>query len=607
MSEMLPASGAKLAQPNGLYLLFIVEMWERFSYYGMRALLVLYLIAGVYATKLPGGGEVNFVTATQATVTTTDGKTFEGEVSRVVDEVDAAAQAKDGNAAKPVRTLVLVTKAADGSSQNTKIPVSTIQAATVTGEGNAGPGWSKQDANTLYGWYTGLAYLLPILGGLIADKFIGTHRSMIVGGLLIAAGHIVLAISGMGRMDLGPSGQALFIGGLALIVIGTGHFKPCVSVMVGQLYGLDDPRRDGGFTLFYMGINIGAFICAFVCGTLGEKVGWHWGFGSAAVGMLMGLGIYMYFRQRYLQGIGMPPEGKPNTSGYFLAGGFALAALVGLLFAGGFFGGLSKAIGTAMSTTAGAWGIPIVILVAIGLMIAWLLSLQAKEDRGTVATILVFIAFNTFFWMAFEQAGSSLNLFAEENTNRMLFGWEVPTSWFQSINAFCVFMTAPLFAALWSRLGAKGRDPKQATKIGLGLLFLGMGYVFMVFGAKYASTGVRVSMFWLVATYVLHTLGELCLSPTGLAFVTKAAPVRFVSLLMGIWFLSSFLAGVLGGYLAATTDAIEQGTMSLPWYPWFRLGGQADYYLLFVIVSGAMGTVALVSSGFFSRILKDKA
>ena len=598
MQSHLPSRSVQLRQPRGLYLLFIVEMWERFSYYGMRALLVLYLIAGAYSLKLPDGTQISFATSSNVELETLDGTKMKGTVTRVYNDT------KNGIA---VPTLLLKSNEANGDSINSNVPLASIRTAQTLGRGNPGLGWTKESANTLYGWYTGLAFLLPIVGGLIADKFIGTHRSMVVGGLLIALGHITLACAGIGAMDQALSGQAVFIAGLALIVIGTGHFKPCVSVMVGQLYSPDDPRRDGGFTIFYMGINIGAFLCAFVCGTLGEQVGWHWGFGSAAVGMLLGLGIYLKFRQRYLQGIGLPPAGRSNTSAYFLIGGVVLAAFVGLIYHAGFFGALENGVRSAMSNPIGAWGIPIGLLLVTAILIGWLLIIQQPCDRGTIASVLVFIAFNTFFWMAFEQAGSSLNLFAEDNTSRMIGSWEVPTSWFQSINAFCVFMLAPIFAAVWLRLGARGRDPKQATKIGLGLLLLGVGYVFMVFGAQFASTGVRVSMLWLVATYFFHTLGELCLSPTGLAFVTKAAPVKFVSLLMGIWFLSSFLAGVLGGYLAATTEAIEQGTISLPWYSWFRLGGQADYYLLFVIVSVVLGLVALATSPFFSRVLKEKA
>ena len=591
------ASGARLAQPPGLFLLFIVEMWERFSYYGMRALLVLYLIAGAYSLKLPDGSAVEFATSSEVVVATASGE-VKGTVTRVFDDEKSGAK---------VPTLLLKVAGKDGGSENRNIPLAEIRGATVGGGANPGPGWSKESANTLYGWYTGLAYLLPIVGGLIADRFIGTHRSMIVGGLLIALGHLTLAAAGIGGNDASLGGQSIFITGLALIVIGTGHFKPCVSVMVGQLYGRDDPRRDGGFTIFYMGINIGAFICAFVCGTLGEKMGWHWGFGSAAVGMLLGLAIYMKFRERFLHGIGLPPAGRGHESGWFLAGGVVLAALVGLLFHGGFFGALEAGMDSAMSGPVGSWAIPVAMIVATLLMAGWLLSMQEPADRGTVASILVFIAFNTVFWIAFEQAGSSLNLFAEDNTNRVIGTWEVPTSWFQSINAACVILLAPLFAGLWSWLGRRGRDPKQATKIGLALLLIAAGYLFMVFGARLASTGVRVSMFWLTATYVVHTFGELCISPTGLGWVTKAAPARFVSLLMGIWFLSSFLAGVLGGKLAAITDKIEQGTIELPWYGIGRLGGQADYYLLFVIASGALGVVALATSPFFARVLRDKA
>src|SRR5215470_16676758 len=225
-----------LGHPGGLFLLFLVEMWERFSYYGMRGLLVLYL-------------------------------------------VQSAAAVPDA-----------------------------------TGLVNPGRGWSRADASLLYGWYTGLAYLLPIAGGLLADRFLGTHRSMLVGGLLIALGHTVLAVSGLGDLARSHLGMSVFVLGLALIVIGTGHFKPCVSVMVGQLYPQDDPRRDGAFTIFYMGINLGAFLSAFVCGTLGESVGWHWGFGSAAVGMLAGLALYVTFRDRLLGHIGEPPPGRPNLT-----------------------------------------------------------------------------------------------------------------------------------------------------------------------------------------------------------------------------------------------------------------------------------------------------
>src|SRR5687768_13921900 len=234
-----------LGHPPGLFLLFLVEMWERFSYYGMRGLLVLYLVTSATAE-------------------------------------------------------------------------------------NPGRGWTKEAAANLYGWYTGMAYLLPVFGGLIADKLIGAHRSMLVGGLVITLGHVALAFSGIGAPAHSHAGMSIFVFGLVLIVVGTGHFKPNVSVMVGSLYPPDDPRRDGAFTIFYMGINLGAFICAFVCGTLGEKVGWHWGFGSAAVGMLVGLALYVAARPALLKDVGLPPPGKPNYSPLFVAGALVLAAVMAL-------------------------------------------------------------------------------------------------------------------------------------------------------------------------------------------------------------------------------------------------------------------------------------
>src|SRR4051812_34381653 len=254
-----PAERTFFGHPRGLFLLFLVEMWERFSYYGMRGLLVLYLV-------------------------------------------------------------------------------------TPTTDRNPGPGWSKEDAANLYGWYTGVAYLLPVFGGIIADKLIGAHRSMLVGGLAIALGHVALAASGLGALGHTHAGMSAFVFGLVLIVIGTGHFKPNVSVMVGALYRPGDPRRDGAFTIFYMGINLGAFICAFVCGTLGEKVGWHWGFGAAAVGMLLGLALYVPMRPRLLHDVGDAPPGKPNYAPLFAVAAVLASAVVALLFHYDAFGAMARVV-----------------------------------------------------------------------------------------------------------------------------------------------------------------------------------------------------------------------------------------------------------------------
>ena len=491
-----------LGHPAGLFLLFLVEMWERFSYYGMRGLLVLYLVQSAHPTP------------------------------------DAS------------------------------------------GFFNPGRGWSQTEASVLYGWYTGLAYLLPIAGGWIADNLLGTHQSMVVGGSLIALGHLVLAVSGIGSLAHSHAGMSVFVFGLALIVIGTGHFKPCVSVMVGDLYARADPRRDGAFTIFYMGINLGAFLSAFVCGTLGERVGWHWGFGSAAIGMVAGLLLYVSMRERLLGEIGLAPRERSNVSVPLALAGIASAAA----FAAFYHTGL---LARLVSLNAGRMAGFVLAALALAWTIRFVMAL-APQERGPTATIFVYMLFNAVFWLAFEQAGSSLNLFTDTRTNRMLGTFEIPTTWFQSVNAGLIFILAPLFAVIWSALGRRGRDPGQPLKIALGLFFLALGYVFMVWaGMIAAAPGAKASMWFLLATYFWHTVGELCLSPTGLSYVTMAAPTRFVSLLMGIWFISTFMANLGGGIVASNVEAVERGEIALPWH----FGGQADFFMLFVVSAFVAGSL----------------
>jgi POT family proton-dependent oligopeptide transporter len=509
-----------LGHPAGLFLLFLVEMWERFSYYGMRGLLVLYLVHPAAA-----------------------------------------------------------------------------------GFANPGRGWSRADASLLYGWYTGLAYLLPIAGGIVADRLLGTHRSMVVGGLLIALGHAVLAVSGLGELARTDLGMSVFVLGLALIVIGTGHFKPCVSVMVGQLYPAGDGRRDGAFTIFYMGINLGAFLSAFVCGTLGERVGWHWGFGSAAVGMLAGLVLYLALRPRWLAGIGLPPAGKPNLAAATLVTGLVLATLFALLYHAGALGAAGRLLGDIAVGLGGVWVGPVVLVVAAVAGAGWFVARQAPGPRGPTATNVGFMQLNAVFWLAFEQAGSSLNLFTDMHTDRRLDGFTVPTTWFQSVNAGLILLLSPLFAALWSWLARRNRDPRQAVKIALGLAFLAFGYLFMVWAGLIARDGAALApMILVVATYFWHTVGELCLSPTGLSYVTRAAPARWASLLMGVWFVSSFIANLAGGLVAAQVEAIERGTIALPWH----LGGQADFFLLFVVAAGAAAALMLLLAPLMNRLAPDR-
>jgi len=520
------AEAARLRQPTGLFLLFVVEMWERFSYYGMRALLVLYLTTPMLGMKDKAPGF------------------------------------------------------------------------------NPGRGWQEGHANLLYGWYTGLAYLLPILGGLIADRFLGTHRSMVIGGVTIALGHIMLAVSGIGDWAHNAVGMGVFIFGLALIITGTGYFKPCVSVMVGQLYKKDDPRRDGGFTIFYMGINLGAFLCAFVCGTLGEKVGWHWGFGSAAVGMLAGLCCYLLGRPTFLHDIGLPPAGRDRLTVPLVSflGAAGLAATAAVAYGRVDFTPLQAAWHRFMAVSPDmSWLVPGALLAVVVIAVAWFVAIQKPGEKGPTACIFIFVIFNAFFWLAFEQAGSTLNLFARDRTDRLILGWQMPASWFQSVNPLLIIVLAPLFAMLWSRLGKRGLDPSQPIKISLGLLLLGAGYIFMVFGARSSDTGLKVGMYWLLATYTLHTFGELCLSPTGLSFVTKTAPLRFVSLLMGVWFLSNFVANLGGGIVASYVEKVERGELFKP-----ILGGRADFFLVFVVSSVAGGLVILLLTPLLKRMLHGR-
>jgi POT family proton-dependent oligopeptide transporter len=466
---------------------------------------------------------------------------------------------------------------------------------------------SKESAGNLYGWYTGMAYFLSIFGGMIADKLIGAHRSVLMGGIVIALGHVALAGSGLGALGHSNAGMTLFVLGLVLIVIGTGHFKPNVSVMVGELYSEDDPRRDGAFTIFYMGINVGAFLSALVCGALGERIGWHWGFGAAAVGMVTGLGVYLFARPKYLNKIGEAPA---RDAGLYSIGFFALALVVAAAVAGGYHMQLPTLMGDMLArwdaTPVGhtlLLAVRCLLIVGVLTWTAGFIAIQRRGDKGPTAVILLFIVFNAVFWLAYEQAGTSLNLFASEMTRRQVGAWEVPATWFQSVGALLIILLAPAFASLWSALDRHGRNPSQPVKIALALFLLGGGYLFMVAGSLGASPERRASMFWLLATYTMHTLGELCISPTGLAFVTRFAPLRFVSLLMGLSFLSNSLANWAGGRLAGQIERISSGETQLFWSRWFRLGGQADFFFLFVLTSFGAGFLILALTPLIKRLL----
>ena len=432
--------------PRGLGLLFITEMWERFSYYGMRALLVLYLV----------------------------------------------------NALE----------------------------------------WQKGDATRLYGTYTMLVYLTPLIGGYLADRFIGTHRSLLIGGSIIALGHFVLAIPGM----------QTFYAGLGLVVVGTGFFKSNVSTMVGQLYQQGDARRDAGFTLFYMGINLGAFLGPIICGALAQSnaFGWHYGFAAAGVGMVLGLIVYAWGKKKFLGDIGERANAAVASSTTTKSNETATkdASTINGVIGAVLGGAVGWFIGGALSAFVSA---------VIGASLAITVLGTRGEERRRVIALFIVAFFVVFFWAAYEQTGSSMALFADKFTDLQAGSFAIPSTWFQSVNPFVILTFAPLFAILWVRLGAMGKEPSTPVKMAVGLTLLGLGFLFLVVGGARADTGIKVSPFWLVAAYTLHTCGELCLSPVGLSYVTKVAPLRFASLLMGVWFLANAAANKLAGFVAGFT------------------------------------------------------
>ncbi|MFT4522749.1 MAG: POT family proton-dependent oligopeptide transporter [Bacteroidia bacterium] len=390
--------------PRGLYVLFFTEMWERFSYYGMRAIFVLYL------------------------------------------------------------------------------------AAKATGV-NPGVGWEKADALALYGWYTMMVYVLAVPGGIIADRYLGQKKTVLIGGFLLVIGHFILAFDTL----------EAFYAGCIFIVFGVGALKPNISSMVGSLYKKNDPNRTKGFTLFYIGINIGAFAAPLLVGYVGETINWHYGFGMAGIGML--IGQFVYIRgQKYLKGIGdfVPRVVDPNS------GKKAKEPLT-----------------------------------------------KIEKDRMVVLGLTFLIAI--VFWGAYEQAGGLMNLFTKSSVNRTLGSFTVPTSWFQSLHAFYVVVIGVPVAFIWNYLRKKGRPSSTIFKMGIGTIIAGLGFIFLAKAAYDASTltSGQASMLWILAAYLLHVVGELSISPIILNFITKLAPIKYVSMMMGLYFCASGLGNKLAGMVGA--------------------------------------------------------
>lgn len=536
---------ANLPQPPGLWVLFITEMWERFSYYGMRALFVLFLIA------------------------------------------------------------------------------STDQFVELNGEHtenwNPGFGWTDENAYTLYGLYVFMVYLTSIFGGVAADRLLGTHRSLLLGGWVILLGHLCLAGMAFFPHELGsavslahgPGALISFLVGCTLIIIGTGFFKPCVSVMVGQLYRDHDARRDSGFTIFYMGINLGAFLAPLAVGFLRTNFGWHYGFGAAAVGMFFGLIFYQLFRSRYLEGIGGAPEAGTKARSLKLAyaaiiGLIAIPVLPLVLF---LTGGLDPIV-SAWSGFAGAvgtYGIAgILAAIVIGASLLFL-GLQPGKDRGPLAVILI-LAFigNIFFWTAFEQAGSSLNVFAERNTDRTLFGLlKTPFSpeFYQSVNPLVILLFAPVFSWLWMWLDRRKANPSTPMKFAIGLWLLGLAFIAMIFGSMQAEGGKLAGPQWLLITYIVVTWGELCLSPVGLSMVTKLSPKRLQSLMMGLWFFTFALSNLCAGLVARFSTKFIPGEDGTPAEATFFLEGLPGFFLMLVVFPIGAGIVIALMSPWIKKLM----
>jgi proton-dependent oligopeptide transporter, POT family len=448
---------AFFGHPRGLSTLFFTEMWERFSYYGMRALLILFM------TAAPAAGGLGFDTST---------------------------------------------------------------------------------AGAVYGLYTSMVYMTSLPGGWVADRLIGQRRAVLYGGILIASGHFSMAV---------PSLTTFYLG-LLLIVVGTGLLKGNISVIVGRLYRPDDNRRDAGFSIYYMGINMGAFFSPLVCGYLGQRVNWHAGFAAAGVGMTLGLVQYV-LGSRYLGEAGLHPvPAKSPAEGAALwqrATRWGGAAALGCVaFGGVLYAGVLPITPRQIADAAGY-----LLLMTTIVFFAWLFlgGGWTPAERKRLYAIGVFFLAATLFWSEFEQAGSTLNLFADRATRNSILGWNFPSSWFQSANALFIITFAPVFAWLWLRLGS--REPSSPVKFSAGLIGVGLGFAILVPAARTNASGALVSPMWLIATYLIHTFAELCLSPVGLSSMTKLAPARVAGLMMGVWFLATAVGNFIGGRLSSLYES----------------------------------------------------
>lgn len=484
--------------PKGLGTLFMTEMWERFSYYGMRAILILFM---------------------------------------------------------------------------------------TTPAAQEGLGLDIETSAAIYGLYTAAVYLFTLPGGWIADNLIGQQKAIWYGGILIMIGHLILAI---------PGSPEIFVIGLVFVALGTGLLKPNISSIVGDLYADDKgARRDAGFSIFYMGINIGSLLGQTVVSFLGEKVDWHLGFGAAAVGMFFGL-IQYRLTLKNLKGIGEKPAAKEKVDKSEKKSSNMFAYIITALAVGIIF--LLQKLGVVDVTT--ARGIAesvgvVIVLVTLAYFANIYISggLTTDEKKKVFVIFLLFIG-AALFWSGFEQAGSSLNLFSRDHTDRMFMGYELPAGMLQNFNPLFIIILAPVFGSLWIQLAARNINPKTPLKFGFGLIMMAVGFLVMVFAAKLAVVGSKAGMGWLIVTYLFHTTGELTLSPVGLSTTTKLAPRRYYSQMMGIWFVAAALGNLVAGLFAGSFDPSNVSQMP-------------DLFMSVVFFGSGAGILFIVFSGLINKWMGD--
>lgn len=514
MSDKLPPpeidDSGFFGHPKGLSVLFGAEMWERFSFYGMRALLVLYMI--------------------------TDDR---------------------------FRTIA---EDATGLSAN----------------------YTKPEAYAIYGAYGALVYAFPVVGGWIANKWIGYRNAILLGGSLMAAGHFAMAFEQ----------SYMFFLAMSLLCIGNGFFKPNISSTVGRLYKPGDSRRDRGFTIFYIGINMGAMLAPMVCGWLGEDVGWHYGFGMAGIGMVIGL-IWFVRGQHHIGRHGDPPDADAMRKSLFAGLNTLHLVWIGSVL---FVPAVAYALYQPDVATWIIRGVSIFVVIAL---FVFAFSLDGVA-RMRLFALMVLMLFHTLFWAGFEQAGSSFNVLTSEYVDRTLFGWTIPASLFQAVNPFFIIVFAPFFNVAWRKLDASGRNPSIPIKFSLGLMLLGAGFFVLTFGIEGASTSsngtITVALGWMLLCYLLHTAGELCLSPIGLSAVTKLAPDKWVGFCMGAWFLTIANAHLAAAAIAKLTASGNSGDK--PATGMAALQQYSDVFQQVALTMVVAGAVMAALAPFVKKLMK---